>query len=112
MSDSRSEGFSLIELLIVIVILGILAAVVVAAVGGFTEEAEETRCESDAHTLQTASEAYFAQRDATTILGTGTTADRYEKTLVAGGFFRDVSSLHDLAADGRLVEVAGAPCTV
>jgi len=77
------------------------------------EQQGEPPTKSVAHTLYTASQAYIAQRNATIIPGAGATADRYEKTLVAEGFLRDVSSLHDLDADGRLVlKVVGSPCTV
>lgn len=106
------DGFSLIELLIVIVVLGVLAAVVVAAVGGLTAEAEETGCAADAHTLYTSSEAYFAQKAASTIPAADATADGVEKILVAEGFLRRVSTLHNLDTDGQLVQVVGSPCTV
>jgi type II secretion system protein G len=57
------KGFTLVELLVVIVILGILAAVVVFAVGGSTEEAKNSACEADLASAQTAVEAYKAQND-------------------------------------------------
>ena len=54
------KGFSLIELLIVIAILGILAVVVVLSVGGTTTTAKARACDSDKKTLQIAAEAYNA----------------------------------------------------
>src|SRR5262245_51052060 len=54
-------GFTLVELLIVIVILGILAAVVVFAVGGITDKGETSACKADRKTLEVAVEAYRAQ---------------------------------------------------
>ncbi len=57
-------GFTLIELLIVIAILGILAGVVVYAVGGSTESAKKNACTTERDTIDTALEAYKA--DATT----------------------------------------------
>ena len=41
------KGFTLVELLVVIVILGILAAVVVFAVGGTTDKAQTSSCEAE-----------------------------------------------------------------
>jgi general secretion pathway protein G len=58
------EGFTLIELLIVIVILGVLAAVVVFSVSGISSRGTSQACKSDAASVQTASEAYYAQNSA------------------------------------------------
>jgi len=54
-------GFTLVELLVVIVILGILAAVVVFAVGGINDRGQDSACDIDVRTIRTAQEAYFAQ---------------------------------------------------
>ncbi|MEY2580586.1 MAG: ral secretion pathway protein [Ilumatobacteraceae bacterium] len=56
----QDKGFTLVELLIVIVILGILATVTVFAVTGITNKGKTSACESDAKTIQTAEEAYSA----------------------------------------------------
>lgn len=102
------EGFSLIELLIVIVILGILGTVVVFSVRGITDRGQTTACEQDARTLATAIEAYFAQEATSTIPPTGTDPTMYEETLVAAGLSRDMSDYWDVTAEGYLVSVA--PC--
>ena len=54
-------GFTLIELLIVIAILGILAGVVVYAVGGTTDNAKTQACKTEKSTIETAAEAYKAE---------------------------------------------------
>ena len=54
-------GFTLIELMIVIVILGILAAIVVFAVSGITDRGNNSACKSDLKTVEVASEAYYAK---------------------------------------------------
>ena len=112
MTKQQDEGFSLIELLLVIVVLGILATVVVVSVNGFTAEAEDAGCISDSHILYTAVEAYFAQHDTRAIPPTDATPDSYEKSLASLEFLRSPSNLHDLDAAGQLVQVAGSPCTV
>ena len=59
------KGFTLVELLVVIVILGILAAVVVFAVSGSTTTAQSKSCKSEASTLASATEAYAANNAGT-----------------------------------------------
>ena len=54
------KGFTLVELLVVIVILGILAAVVVFAVGGSTDKAQSNSCAAERSAVETAVEAYRA----------------------------------------------------
>lgn len=57
----QDQGFTLIELLIVIVILGTLAGVVVFSVRGITDRGDESACEANVTTAQTAVEAYYAK---------------------------------------------------
>jgi prepilin-type N-terminal cleavage/methylation domain-containing protein len=70
-NNQNDKGFTLVELLIVIVILGILATVTVFAVRGITDQGQTSACASDKKTLQVAVEAFIAQNGS---LGTGTLA--------------------------------------
>jgi prepilin-type N-terminal cleavage/methylation domain-containing protein len=76
-AKERESGFTLIELLIVIIILGVLAAIVVFAVGGITDRGKKTSCSATVRTVDTAAEAYYAQK------GTGALT---LGGLVSGGF--------------------------
>jgi prepilin-type N-terminal cleavage/methylation domain-containing protein len=58
------HGFTIIELLVVIVILGLLAAVMVFAVGGSGDDAQQHACETERRTLENAMEAYKAETGA------------------------------------------------
>lgn len=106
-SRKKEEGFTLVELLVVIVILGILAAVVVFAVGGITDKGQSSACSADKRTLETAEEAHFAKN---TSYGT-------EAALVTAGFLRAVSSKYDVTlvagppATYTIAPAAGSPCT-
>lgn len=54
------KGFTLVELLIVVVILGILAGIVVFAVGNLTDSADENACVTEGETFRNAVVAYRA----------------------------------------------------
>lgn len=54
------KGFTLVELLIVVVILGILAGIVVFAVGNLTDSADNKACITEGETFRTAVAAYRA----------------------------------------------------
>ena len=60
-AGSEDRGFTLIEVLIVIVILGILAAIVVAAVVNMTSQSSVAACKANYKTVETAQEAYRSQ---------------------------------------------------
>jgi prepilin-type N-terminal cleavage/methylation domain-containing protein len=57
----EDSGFTLIELMIVIVILAILAGIVLFAVGGVTDRGTSAACKTDLSTVSTAVEAYYAK---------------------------------------------------
>ena len=62
MNKTQDKGFTLVELLIVIVILGILASVTVFAVRGITDRGQENACSIEKRTIETAAEAFYAQQ--------------------------------------------------
>ena len=80
------EGFTLVELLIVIVVLGVLATIVVFAVQGIRTLADDNSEATDARVLESAEEGHMALH--------GVYAD--EATLVTAGLLREQSQMFDI----------------
>jgi type II secretion system protein G len=57
----KNEGFTIVELLIVIVVIGILAALVVTTFTGIQQRARNTERETDIKAVHGQLEAYYAQ---------------------------------------------------
>jgi len=55
------RGFTLVELLIVVVILGILAGIVVVAVGTLSQNAQTNACDTEAAKVEMAAEGHKTQ---------------------------------------------------
>jgi general secretion pathway protein G len=88
MENKQDKGFTLVELLIVIVILGILATVTVFAVRGITDQGQDSACETDRRTVETALEAFYAQK--------GTATDPNMAALVSNDFLVKASTEYQL----------------
>jgi general secretion pathway protein G len=87
---SGESGFTLVELLVVIAILGVLAGIVVFAVGGINNNSQTAANNTDCSVLRTAEEAYFAQNNSYVLDISG--GDSAQKQLKAGGFLRTTDS--------------------
>ena len=105
MNKNQDKGFTLVELLIVIVILGILATVTVFAVRGITERGQENACGVEQRALETAVEAYFVDNDQTFPASLA--------ALESGGYTKtapDAPVWTYAAADGSVTATSGAKC--
>jgi prepilin-type N-terminal cleavage/methylation domain-containing protein len=59
---NKQQGFTIVELLIVIVVIGILAALVITTFTGIQQKARDTERQTDIKALQGQVEAYYAQK--------------------------------------------------
>jgi type IV pilus assembly protein PilA len=59
--NKRQKGFTIVELLIVIVVIGILAALVITTYSGIQAKARNAKRQTDIQSLQTQIEAFFSQ---------------------------------------------------
>ncbi len=56
----RQEGFTIVELLIVIVVIGILAAIVITTYSGIQAKARNAKRQTDLNSIQTNLEAFYS----------------------------------------------------
>ncbi len=103
MENKQDKGFTLVELLIVIVILGILATVTVFAVRGITDQGQQSACKADKATLQVAVEAFIAQN------GTGPGAPALTEAALVPGFMVAQSTNYDVGGSPTFAVVPATP---
>jgi len=73
MMNKKSKGFTLIELMIVVAIIGILAAIAIPNFLNYQCKAKQSEAKSNLGNIRTAQEAYFAEYDhySSSIAGVG-----------------------------------------
>jgi prepilin-type N-terminal cleavage/methylation domain-containing protein len=107
----NDEGFKLVELLIVIVVLGILASIVVFGVATFRSDAQTAACKADLKTVSVAADAYNAKTGA---YPAGADDAARIGVLTAGGYLKSApaaASAVALSAAG-VVTSSVAGCTI
>lgn len=80
---NTKHGFTIVELLIVIVVIGILAAITIVAFNGIQDRARMQKMQSDLSTLERAIKAAQINTDSHLVVIAGKTGTAYECTLHA-----------------------------
>jgi prepilin-type N-terminal cleavage/methylation domain-containing protein len=80
----EERGFTLVELLIVVTILGILAAVVTTSLIGLTATAKTNACAEELRTVQTAMDALMAKNNLTAVTAVAAPGSTTSVTTVIG----------------------------
>lgn len=99
----NETGFSLIELLIVVLVLGTLTAVAIVRMAPFREAAAAAACKSDLNAVTSAAGAFGAS--------TGISATTVAE-LVEGGYLRDYPAGTSATSNGPFVFDPETPSTI
>jgi type IV pilus assembly protein PilA len=109
---SRDEkGFTLIELMIVIAIIGILAAIAIPQFSAYRKRAFNSAAESDVRNLATAQEAYYVDHSIYTATNNDLTnygylgSDNVQATMAVDGTSQSytISAIHTTGGDHTYV---------
>ena len=101
----NKKGFTLIEMIVVIAIIGILAAILVPSMSGYLSTARDSKKEANARTIYTAAQAAVTSLETSTPVVNGTytknssgathtpTEGVTQNNTLAGTFFSKIKSL-------------------
>lgn len=104
----RQSGFTIVELLIVIVVIGILAALVITTFSGIQQKGRDTKRQTDIRALHSMLEAFYAQNGGGYPVLADFNSTNWRTTNMKG---LDATALCDPSANGgpQNCQLAGSP---
>jgi general secretion pathway protein G len=105
--EEREGGFTLIEMLIVIVVLGILAGIVVFGVSTFREDSKAAACKADIKTVEVATDAFKAKTGGWPTAPASPANATFVDRLVNDGYLKSKSENATFVIDGATGKVTG-----
>jgi prepilin-type N-terminal cleavage/methylation domain-containing protein len=101
------RGFTLMELMIVIVIIGVLAAIGVPAYNNYTKKARTAVCDANMRTIQTAVGLYYAEEGTYPVI-TDTTTDEETAPSLLKAYLDNVTEIKcPIGKSGYSVDAEG-----
>ncbi|MGQ0843279.1 MAG: competence type IV pilus major pilin ComGC [Sporichthyaceae bacterium] len=100
-ATAADQGFTLVEMLIVIVVLGVLAGITVFGVATFRDDAEASACSASIKTVDVAADAWRAKP--------GNTGNPTVAQLVSGNYLKATpATAYGIAIDSTTGVVTGS----
>jgi prepilin-type N-terminal cleavage/methylation domain-containing protein len=103
------DGFTLIEILIAIVLVGILSAVAVLGIGSLLGKAKSSACAAERDSLTTAVTAYFALNNVDKIPADPDNNVTPMDTIRLAGLINENSKMYAIGSDGSLTPIKNNP---
>ena len=112
---NEEDGFTLVELLVVMLILGILAAIAIPAFFSQRDKGYDSDAKANARTVQTALETYavdndgsYAAADEAALIVIEPTIDSFDDTIELAGLGADAYTINSTSDTGTVFTIARA----